>query len=210
MLNRILGEEVRDNQGKYENEGKYGIRKCRRQRKHVEGKGRGMWKEVRWSGHAQEDFGISVGQSNWEVRGIEGSAAGKEVREWEARHKQRNNCWRKNRKESKNSEEMRDSWRHIGRRWCFGVAVFSLSARWASPSSSRLLQELQKDLGREMRDKHMASIDSACKKVQEDKEVWMGFIKQQYDYSQTFNYKQITKNCPLPKLPPFTILLVRI
>ena len=37
MLNRILGVEVRDKHGKY------GIRKCRRDRKYMRGKGRGMW-----------------------------------------------------------------------------------------------------------------------------------------------------------------------
>ena len=34
MLNRILGGEVRDKHEKYGKEGKYGIRKCRRERKY--------------------------------------------------------------------------------------------------------------------------------------------------------------------------------
>ena len=42
MLNRILGEKVRDKRAKYGDEDKYGIRKCRRKRKYVGGKGRGM------------------------------------------------------------------------------------------------------------------------------------------------------------------------
>ena len=69
MLNRILGGVVRDKHGKYENKGKYGISKYRRERKYMGRKGIGICErkydggEI-WSGHAQVDFGRgSVGQN---------------------------------------------------------------------------------------------------------------------------------------------------
>ena len=40
MLNRILGGGVLDKHGKY------GKRRCRRERKYMEGKGRGMWEST--------------------------------------------------------------------------------------------------------------------------------------------------------------------
>ena len=60
MVKKILGGEVRDNHGKYGNEGKIGIRKCGKKRKYAGG--------GTSAGHAQEDFGRGSARQTWEVR----------------------------------------------------------------------------------------------------------------------------------------------
>ena len=69
MLNRILGGKVR---GKHR---KYGIRKCRRERKYMGGKGKiRMCKEVCWMRACSTGFWEGKCGTKREGEGIEGSA----------------------------------------------------------------------------------------------------------------------------------------
>ena len=70
----------------------------------MEGKDRGMWKEIRWKrdlGQAQEDFGRGSAEQNiLKLRRIEARAGGKLSTRMlsETQAKKKNNRWRGNRK----------------------------------------------------------------------------------------------------------------
>ena len=135
MLKRILGREVRVKYRKYGNEGKYGIRKCRRKRKYMGGMGRGVWSSTLYEGpQPGMPKGILEG-STGNKKKCGGKRKYRNV-DWYTSKKKKKR-WRENRKESKKLRRMKDSWPHIGRRWCSGAAVFTPWPRHTEPVSLR-------------------------------------------------------------------------
>ena len=103
MLNKILGGEVQDKQGKYGNEGKYG--KYKIAKKYMGGKGRGMRgstpEEEPGAGMLNRILGGESVRQNGKYGELKEVREKKEVRECGTGHKQSNNGWRGNGKEGK-------------------------------------------------------------------------------------------------------------
>ena len=91
MFNRIFLGEMRDKHGKYENEGKYGKRKCMKKGKYMVGKGREMWGstlgEGSGAGISQQDFERGSAGENGKYGELKKVPEEKEVRECGTRHK---------------------------------------------------------------------------------------------------------------------------